>query len=611
MNKKSKLILFALKLLVFIFIFLTVTEGGLLLKSTHNITAAAEQTMQTNVINNSQIKNLQKLCKVWGFVKYTHKSFILGLKDWDEELLSLIPVIRFAAEDEVNNILYKWVVGLGEFGYNDFDKSVFNIQADEEVIRYSADMSWICELYLGESLASILSTLLKLSEIEIVNRTKEPISFDHYGNSVFDNEKSYPDMDYSDDAFRLLALFRLWNAIEYYFPYKNILDDCWDDLLYEYICSMLEGTDALSYDLTLAALTSRLHDAHIIFYRKSSNNLFPYFDFLYGPYFAPVKLLEAEGCIVVSEVAGNRYPLKVGDVVLRLNGVDIDKITADMLQYLSYPNDEKALAYLAIRLPILRQDSNVIPMEIDVLRNDVELKIFTDTVRIVVPLPAPSVSHKLLAENIGLINPSNISSHNEIYSIMEDFVDTDGLIIDLRQRPSSLAINALTEYLLDKKLPYFIVSGPSRRTPGIFIDVFRGYSGSGSFAELLQSYKDIGVLHDYYEIPDTYFYKKNVVVLMNEMTASAPETAVMSLRNAPNVTVIGSNSMGANGDFTQLPLPDDLSMTYSGLGIYTSEGGQTQRIGLTPDIYVKRTVAGIREGRDELMEAAIKFLISK
>ena len=35
---------------------------------------------------------------------------------------------------------------------------------------------------------------------------------------------------------------------------------------------------------------------------------------------------------------------------------------------------------------------------------------------------------------------------------------------------------------------------------------------------------------------------------------------------------------------------------------------QTQRVGLTPDIEVYPTIEGIKEGRDELMEAAVAYI---
>ena len=56
------------------------------------------------------------------------------------------------------------------------------------------------------------------------------------------------------------------------------------------------------------------------------------------------------------------------------------------------------------------------------------------------------------------------------------------------------------------------------------------------------------------------------------------------------------------------PLLNGHKITFTSLGIYTPDGGQTQRIGLSPDIEVYPTVEGIKEGRDELKEAAIAYI---
>lgn len=47
---------------------------------------------------------------------------------------------------------------------------------------------------------------------------------------------------------------------------------------------------------------------------------------------------------------------------------------------------------------------------------------------------------------------------------------------------------------------------------------------------------------------------------------------------------------------------------YTAQGIYTPDGGQTQRIGVSPDIEVKKTIEGIKEGRDEVKEAAVAYI---
>jgi C-terminal processing protease CtpA/Prc len=262
-----------------------------------------------------------------------------------------------------------------------------------------------------------------------------------------------------------------------------------------------------------------------------------------------------------------------------------------MLKYLSYPTDDKALRYIVRTFDLLR--SHTSEMEIGILRNGENLTLtvtgFEWNNFAFSLLPQPSFSHEILENNIGLINLAMLEQ-SSIRQIMQEFADTDGLIIDLRQYPSWFVTYELAEYLVPESMLFSIISKPSQSVPGMFIDKFWGYSGGMSS-------------------PDAYFYDRPVVILMNEWTQSQAEFTIMSLRNGPNVTVIGTNSIGADGNVTILPLPGGINMWYTGFGVYTPEGGQTQRIGLPPDIYADRTIEGITEGRDELMEAAIRYIM--
>ena len=76
--------------------------------------------IKTNTVDETarQARNLAKLCKVWGFTKYTHMTFLTGERCWDDELLNLITIIRFANEEDVNDILYEWFKSLGNDGYD-------------------------------------------------------------------------------------------------------------------------------------------------------------------------------------------------------------------------------------------------------------------------------------------------------------------------------------------------------------------------------------------------------------------------------------------------------------------------------------------------------------
>jgi len=82
----------------------------------------------------------------------------------------------------------------------------------------------------------------------------------------------------------------------------------------------------------------------------------------------------------------------------------------------------------------------------------------------------------------------------------------------------------------------------------------------------------------------------------------------MALRAGDNTIIIGSQTQGADGNVSLIPLPGGLKTGISGLGVYYPDGRGTQRIGIVPDIEVKTTIQGIREGRDELLEKAIELV---
>ena len=47
----------------------------------------------------------------------------------------------------------------------------------------------------------------------------------------------------------------------------------------------------------------------------------------------------------------------------------------------------------------------------------------------------------------------------------------------------------------------------------------------------------------------------------------------------------------------------------SGIGVFYPDKTPTQRVGIIPDIYVAPTNAGIREGRDEVLEEALRYIL--
>jgi C-terminal processing protease CtpA/Prc len=80
----------------------------------------------------------------------------------------------------------------------------------------------------------------------------------------------------------------------------------------------------------------------------------------------------------------------------------------------------------------------------------------------------------------------------------------------------------------------------------------------------------------------------------------------MAFRSARGAIVLGSTTAGADGNVSPIPLPGGVSTLISGLGVFYPDKRPTQRIGIVPDVLVRPTIAGIRAGRDEVLEEAIR-----
>ena len=555
----------------------------------------------SETVYSQETQNLEKLCKVWGYVKYTHPVFLTGEKDWDAELIALIPQVRQAENsEETNKILNEWLLSLGEIKYKTDETTALWSSAKEEDKVVIADTSWVFDQeYLGEELSANMEPLTK--PLPDINRFNAPIDFSRYyytgynQPTMFCNEKLYEDMDYSDENYRLLGLFRVWNAMEYYYPYLDILDEDLEDLLPDFILQMLEGSDQHSYDLIIAALTAKLQDAHVAFGGSSE-----FIKKEFGEYLiSDVEFVSAEGEIVVLQTFDESCPLQPGDIIRKLDGVDIEDRVEHCKKYISVTTDEKIKNPL--QLSLLRSHSKT--PEVTVIRDGKEMTFNVNADEFQYSGPRYGVSfqdgepkpYEIIEGNIGVINPAfmNLQSGavhgNEVKwaEAMNALKDTDGLIVDYRQYPAN-SWQHLPPYLFEEAEVGLLTASISEAVPGTFIKepVFNFNTKPRS----------------------AYRYDKEVVVLIDEHSQSASEYAAMLVQNGEKVTLMGENTIGSNGFCLILPIPGGNMVMHTAQGIYTPDGGQTQRIGVSPDIEVKKTIEGIKEGRDEVKEAAIAYI---
>lgn len=525
------------------------------------------------------VENLAVLCKVWGFLKYYHPKVAAGKYNWDYELFEIMPsVINAKSTSDRNKILYKWTKGLGNI-----KESKHPAVIDSANIKMYPDLVWTEDVsILGNDIVKLLS--------EIKNAERKDSC--HYvgfvrlrsgeiGNPVFKNEEAYEKRAYPDTGYRLLSLFRYWNIIQYYFPYRYLIDDNWHDVLVEFIPQFIDAKNKLEYKFALLKLIARVSDTHANIWEDTA------LDEYRGLRCAPFEITFIEDKAVVTDYY---KPINIGcniqkgDVILSIDSVSTDSIIKKQLPYTPASNYPTKLRNIAMNL--LRTNNE--KLLIKYVRNS---SVYSDS--IFCPLIENIRGTEKAQKDKALVKMLDGDiTYLYLGSTKEDSVPTNiqskGLIIDLRCYPNYNKIKGYWDYnyLYPDSLPFVKCTYGSYIYPGMF--TYSPALKAGKFN------------------PD--YYKGKKIILINEISQSHAEFMTMKYRCTPNTIVIGSTTAGADGNISGILLPGGIRTIITGIGIYYPDGTETQRIGIIPDIEIKPTIKGIREGRDEVLEKAIELI---
>ncbi len=92
-----------------------------------------------------------------------------------------------------------------------------------------------------------------------------------------------------------------------------------------------------------------------------------------------------------------------------------------------------------------------------------------------------------------------------------------------------------------------------------------------------------------------------LVWLIGPDTQSYLETIMGTVEHYHLGEVVGSPSSGANGNVRHIYLPGGVEVMLTGLRAIRHDGGQFHNVGVRPTVPVERTLAGVREGLDEVL----------
>ncbi|MBF4464589.1 S41 family peptidase [Flavobacterium sp. LC2016-12] len=524
----------------------------------------------------TETEKLAATCKVWGFLKYYHPVVASGKTNWDEKLFEVLPKIENAQTKEAYSLLIeKWIDDLGVVPVN-------KPAADDKKRDYfykNLDLEWTQKDKLfSKSLSKKLKFITE-------NRFQGPnyyVNRDGKGVALqFVNEPVYTDFQWTDKKLRVLALFRFWNYTEYFFPYKYVMDQKWDEALIEILPHIANSASEKEFLMAMREISIKLNDSHAAIFNSGMMK------YLGGEKYTAFGTKFIDDKAVITTVANDSLAkiddLKIGDIVTKIDGVTVAKRLEEILKYVQGSN--KAVA--TVNGGFLMFSGNTDEIEIEFIRDNVtsQKKIHRyPGEKIKRSPPKTSPKWEILENNIGYVKMNKVPKE-EIPEMMEKLKNTQAIIFDIRNRPTDTDF-LVNEYLNPEPKPILRLLYPDLSYPGRYY-----------FNNEMQECGKIN--------PD--YYKGKVVALVGPGTHSFGEQTAMSLQTAPNATIIGTQTSGADGPNYYFNIIKGFDSSFTSAGVFYPNKKETQRIGIVPNIEVKPTIVGAQQDKDEVLERALLF----
>ena len=416
---------------------------------------------------------------------------------------------------------------------------------------------------------------------------------------VAPTDKAYPEMAYPSPEFRLLAAFRIWAAIEYFFPYKDLMEEDWDDVLREFIPKMEKAGDALEYHLAVVEMISHIHDTHGFVVSPVLTERFG------AP--PPIRVRMVEGVPVVTgfrdEEAAKAAGIRIGDVILKVDGEDVQDRIGRYARYVS-ASTPAARTYgllnprgsLWVGTGVLGgPDNSSVVLSVRDRGNRVKEVVLPRkaTFRQAYEERTGEIIRRLPG-GIGYVDLNRLST-SQVDEMFERLRDTRAIIFDGRGSPRNTAWD-IAPRLTEKVSPPAVLF--QRPAPCFPADPRTEISGQTLTYSLVQTLPPT----------DKWRYKGKTVMLIDERTLSQGEHTGLFFEVANGTKFVGSTTSGADGDVTNLVVPGGIVIYFTGQAVRHADGRQLQRIGLIPDIAARPTIRGIQAGRDEVLEKAVQYL---
>ena len=407
----------------------------------------------------------------------------------------------------------------------------------------------------------------------------------------------------ADRSTRLAAVVSAWTTLDFFYPYfgdlaANGTPVDWPAALesalaeaasIDALSAHKSGTDHVSQMTdVLSRMVAKLRDGHG--YVSSPGRVAA--DVL------PLSLLFAEGQLVVASTSGEQSAqLRAGDIVTAIAGEPIAAILARKRPLVSAASagwaDHAIIGYIPRLLTPPRTT-------IDVMRSGAPRSIRISRVE---PRQAPRPAARPnqgeeIAPGVRYFDLCGADAE-ALAEHIEKLADAKSVIFDLRGYPDSAGKIALN-HLIRRPSRSLQMLVPVRCRPGSSLR-----AGPDAYAP------SPGVIWNNvgpWELrPATPRIRGKVIFVTDGSAISYAESCMSIVESLKLGAIVGEPTAATNGNINTIAVPGGWTITFTGMRVTKDDGTPYHGVGTRPTHPASRTIAGIKAGKDELLDAATKL----
>jgi len=418
--------------------------------------------------------------------------------------------------------------------------------------------------------------------------------------------------DPNDDEWRgspeqkVWGLMQVWGTVKYNFAFFARLPDLdWDAAVRAAIPRVLDAPDQEEYYRRLGELTALLHDGHTLVVPPSLRE---------GAYDNPPLEFQVVEDRIVLVRAGDTEEIRAQAVRPGMELVTVGEgiparqcLQENALRY--YPGSTKEGGeafgmFLFLRGPknttvkLGLADANGAIRTVVLTRKSQNLdgSEFRLRIRDLSPLvEAKKMAHGVAYMRIATFDDEKVVGEVNAELDRLDLKSPRGLILDLRY---NLGGDDRYAYPIIPRLVDRPVLGSTWRTP----EYHPAYASWGRAEKPLQG-DTVRI-----EPAQGKRYSGPLVILTGPNTMSTSEDFIVPLDYSGRAFIVGEPTAGTTGNPVNVRLPGGAILRVCSLWSTYPDGREFVGRGIQPDVAVRPTLAGIRAGRDEVLEKAIEVL---